>query len=291
MKKNEPINQEQHKVSQVYLKQFGYKIGKEFWLSVYKMGNKKTENVLIKDFTTETNIFDLPIDDFEIKRYFENLSGEIENFYRTVISNLNHQKKLTPKDKDVLNHFVANLLCRTNPFRRNINELLKDDETREIFINEITMFSNDTKENKLVLDHFGEDFQLNIVLGTIMNHLVYVFRNFKKVVIKDCDGKGWITTDSPVHIDKQGIYNWIIPLESELYLPLSKDFCLFMYHPDSEKKDNPLRELRIDKVNKISFELFEKISLKIGRDFDEYLIFCNHYEPTEMIINDLKVKG
>lgn len=284
MKKQEPIYQKQHKVSQVYLKQFGYKIDEEYWLSVYKMGNEKTENVLIKNFTTETNIFDLPIDDFEIKRHFENLSGEVESFYRTVISNLHNQKRLTPKNKDVLNHFVANLLCRTNPFRKYINDLLNDDETRNKLINEITMFSNDTEENKLVLDHFGKDFQLNLALGTLMNHLVSVFRNFKKVIIKDCDGKGWITTDSPVYLDYQGIYNWIIPLETEIYFPLSKDFCLFMYHPESEKKDNPLRELWIDKVNKIPFELFEKISMKIGRDFDEYLIFCNHYEPTEMRI-------
>ncbi|WP_017495737.1 DUF4238 domain-containing protein [Flavobacterium sp. WG21] len=286
MKKEEPINQKQHKVSQVYLKQFGYKIDDEYWLSVYKMGNEKTENVLIRNFTTETNIFDLPIDDFEIKRHFENLSSEVESFYRTVISNLHNQKRLTPKDKDVLNHFVANLLCRTNPFRRFINDLLNDDETRNKLINEITMFSNDTEENKLVLDHFGKDFQLNLALGTLMNHLLNVFRNFKKVIIKDCDEKGWITTDSPIHLDNQEVYDWIIPVETEIYFPLSKDFCLFMYHPESEKKDNPLRQLKVDKINEIPFELFEKISMKIGRDFDEYLIFCNHYEPTKMGLND-----
>lgn len=284
MKKEEHLNQKQHKVSQIYLKQFGYKIDEEYWLSVYKMGNEKTENVLIRNFTTETNIFDLPNDDFEIKRHFENLSSQVESFYRTVISNLHHQKRLTPRDKDVLNHFVANLLCRTNPFRRFINDLLNDDETRNKLINEITMFSNDTEENKLVLDHFGKDFQLNLALGTLMNHLLNVFRNFKKVIIKDCDGKGWITTDSPVHLDKQKVYEWIIPVESEIYFPLSKDFCLFMYHPESEKKDNPLRELKVDKINEIPFELFEKISMKIGRDFDEYLIFCNHYEPINMKI-------
>lgn len=284
MKKEEPIYQQQHKVSQVYLKQFGYKIDKDYWLSVYKMGEKKTENVLIKNFTAETNIFDLPIDDFEIKRHFENLSSEVENFYRTVISNLHNQKRLTEKDKDVLNHFVANLLCRTNPFRRYINDLLNDDQTRDKLITEITMFSNDTEENKLVLDHFGKDFQLNLVMGTLMNHLLNVFRTFKKVIIRDCDGKGWITTDSPIHLDNQGIYDWLIPVETEIYFPLSKDFCLFMYHPESEKTDNPLRKLRTDKVNKIPYELFEKISLKVGRDFDEYLIFCNHYEPTDMQI-------
>lgn len=280
--KQEPLFQEQHKVSQVYLKQFGYKIGDEFWLSVHKMGNEMTENILIKNFTTETNIFDLPIDDFEIKRHFENLSSQVENFYRTVISNLHNQKRLAPRDKDVLNHFVANLLCRTNPFRRFINDLLNDPETREKLITEMTFFSNDAEANRTVLNHFGPDFQLNLALGTLMNHLVTVFRNFKKVIIKDCDGRGWITTDSPVHVDYQGVHGYIIPVEAEIYLPLSKDFCLFMYHPNSEINTNPLRNLRLEKVNTISFEEFKKISFKIGRDFDKYLIFCNEHEPTLM---------
>jgi uncharacterized protein YutE (UPF0331/DUF86 family) len=278
MSKHEPEYQKQHRISQVYLKQFGYKKENEYWLSVQKIGNKKTENVLIKDFTTETNIFDLPIDDFEIKRHFENLSGEVENFYRTVISNLHNQKMLTGKNKDVLNHFVANLLCRTNPFRTFINDLLSDNESRELLIKEVTMYSNDADNNKMVLEHFGIDYQLNIFIGTVMNHLVHVFRNFKKVIIRDYQNHGWITTDNPVFIDRQNNYQWLIPIESEIYLPLSKDFCLFMYHPNSELKTNSLRNLRTDKVNTISFDKFESISLEIGRNFYEYLIFCTEMD-------------
>ena len=162
--KIEPQFQNQHRIPQVYLKQFGYSKDKEHWVSVLEIGTKLTENKLIVEFTAETNIFDLPVDDDEIKRHFENLSGYVENFYRTVISNLINQKKLTDKNKDVLNHFVANILCRTHTFRNLISDLLNDPVTRDDLIDEVTMFSGDGDSNRKVLEHFEKDFELNILL-------------------------------------------------------------------------------------------------------------------------------
>jgi Protein of unknown function (DUF4238) len=280
--KQEPEFQGQHKVSQVYLKQFGYEKDGESCLSVYKAGEKETENVLISDFTKETNIFDLPFKDSELKRHFENLSSKIETRYRTVISNLHNQKQLTPKDKDVLNHFVANLMCRTNPFRAFIDSLLKHSDTRDKFISEISMFSNNEGETKEFLGLFKGDFQLNIAIGEVMNHLVQVFRNFEKVIISKQETEGWLTTDSPVHIDKQGCNAWLIPIEAEIYFPLSTDFCLFMFHPKSELNDNPLRNLVINKINAVDFETFDAITKKIVLDYDKYLIMNTELEPTDV---------
>lgn len=106
----------------MYLKQFGYDKHGEYWLSVYKAGKSETENVKIKDFTAEINIFDLPKKP-EIKRHFENTSNKIAGYYRTGISNLQNHKRLTSKDKEALNHFVANIMCQTNPFRNFISDL------------------------------------------------------------------------------------------------------------------------------------------------------------------------
>jgi len=280
--KIEPEFQGQHKVSQVYLKQFGYEKNGEYWLSVYKAGKNETENVLISEFTKETNIFDLPFNDPKIKRHFENHSNKIENHYRTIISNLHHQKRLTPKDKEVLNHFVANIMCRTNPLRTFIHDLLKYSDTRDKFINEMTMFSGDTKETKELLRLFKIDFQLNIAIGTLMNHLVFIFRKFNKVIIRENGGKGWLTTDSPVFLDKQGHNEWVIPIESEIYFPLSKDFCLFMYHPKSTINHNPLRNLKIDKIHSVDSETFDNMNRKIVLDYDEYLIMNAEIETTDL---------
>ena len=101
-------------------------------------------------------------------------------------------------------------------------------------------------------------------------------------MIRDSERKGWLTTDSPVHLDKQGSHEWIIPVESEIYLPLSKDFCLFMFHPKSKICSNPLRKLKIDSINSIDFDTFNKLTKKITFDYDEYLVFNQELEPTDV---------
>jgi hypothetical protein len=207
---NEPGNQGQHRISQVYLKQFGYLRDEQWWISVYQKGKESTDNKLIYEFTKETNIFDVPFKNFKIRRHFENTSSQIESRYRTVISNLTHQKQLTPKDRDLLCHFVPNLMCRTKPFRHFIDLLLRETDTREKFINEITLLCGDSKETKELLRIFKIDYQLNIVVGILMNHLVTVLRKFKQVVIKDTENKGWMTTDNPVCLDKQDHHEWIM---------------------------------------------------------------------------------
>lgn len=280
--KNEPELQKQHKISQVYLKEFGYIKDDEWWLSVLKVGSKRTENVEIVKFATETNIFDLPFKDMKLRRHYENLFNIIENRYKIIINNIRNQKKLIEKDSEYLNHFIANILCRTNPTRFFIFEILKEDSIRDKFINEITLFSGDKEFTKNILKIFKVEYQLNVALGTVMNHFVYILRSFNKVIIQESTGKSWLTTDSPVHIDKQGREEWLIPIEAEIYLPLSKDFCLFMYHPKSEISTNPLRKLKINKINKVDFNTFDSITKKIVFDFDEYLIMNSEMKPTNI---------
>lgn len=282
--KSEPEFQGQHKISQVYLKQFGYKVENDWFISVYECGTKNTSNLKISEFTKEVNVFDLPYSEPELKRSFENKSNIIENKYNTVISNIKNQKRLAPKDKDVLNHYVANIMCRTNPFRSWIDSLLRDSKKRDVFIEQMTMFDDDAKDTKLSLDILKIDFQLNIAVGVMMDYLVHVFRSFHKVVLKSPEIEGWLTTDSPVHIDFQKEFQWIIPIETEIYFPLSRDYLLFMYHPKSEKNTNQLRKLRVDKVHSLEFNLFDDIAKRVAFDFDKYLIL-NTYTPDTILKN------
>ena len=279
MKENHEI-QRQHRLSQVYLKKFGYNQDGEWMVSVMKLGSGKTTNVKISEFTAEENIFDLPFKDFEIRRHFETLSGRLESDYNRVINNIENQKCLTPRDKDLLNHFVPNILCRTSHFRNFINELVENIETRKKLLNEITIFQEDYGQTEYLLDILKPETHLNIVVGTLMNHLVHVFRYFKKVILKSPNGYGWLTSDNPVLIDFKDKNEWILPIESEVYFPLSKEYCLFIFHEESDLKTNPLRNLRKDKINQLDFETFDKLANIIGRNLDEYLIFSEKYEPT-----------
>jgi hypothetical protein len=281
--RTEPQFQGQHKVSQVYLKQFGYKKDNEWWLSVYEAGQKHTEVVKISNFTKETNIFDLPVPDQTLGRYFENYNNKIENYYPTVISNLRNQKRLTKKDAACLNSFVANMMCRTNPCRSFFDDLLRHSDTRDKFINEMTMFSEDTADVRNLLNMIKIDFQLNIALIILMTHLNCLFRRFNKVILRGDNHHGWTTTDSPVHIDKQGRHEWIIPLESEIYLPLSKEFCLFMFHAGSEIKTNPLRNLVFNRINEIDNKTFDMLTKKICCDYDRYWIMNIELDPQRIV--------
>lgn len=281
--KTEPIFQGQHIIPQVYLKQFGYTKNGECWISVYRCGTRKTQNEKIIDFTKKTNIFDAPFLNIEARRSFENLSGEIENGYLTIIKNLQNQKQITAKNKEYAIHFVANMLCRTNPFRKFVIDIINNPNSREKFANEITLFLDDNNETKELINAYKTDFHINVASIFIMNHLVEIFRKFDVVIIKRQPNKGWLTTDSPVHLDKQGQFDWIIPIESEIYLPLSKDYCLFMFHPNSKLNSNPLRKLKINRISEIEFKLFDDITKKIILDYDKYLIFNTETPPTELV--------
>ncbi len=284
-----PEFQKQHQVSRVYLKQFGHTDDEGVdWVSVYKVGLKKTGDEKISQFTTETNIFDLPFEEPEIKRHFENLSGDLESQYNSLIKSLTSHKKLTPENKDLLNHFVPNLLCRTNRFRDFIKKTLNNKKGRSILLKEITMFSeneNTLQELEFILSQLTKDDELNIVICYVMNHLVYIFQRFDKVILKHYKNLGWLTSDNPVHIERFENFSWLIPVESEIYFPLSKDFCLFMFHKDSKFKENPLRNLKLDKVNIVDFETCDRVNKKMFLDdkaylgFD-YLIFNTKTEKT-----------
>ena len=273
----------QHRISQIYLKQFGFKRDGKWYISIWKKLLNRTDIQLIEDFSKEINIFDLPYEDLKYRRHFENTSGLIEAKYGTVIKTLTNQNQLIPKHKDILCHYVANLICRTRPYRDYFDLLLKNEQTRSKFLSEITMFDEASLSPlKDAIDNLKSDFQLNIAIGFLMNHLVKVFRTFNFVILKDYGNRGWFTSDNPVILDIQDNHSWIIPLETEIYFPLSKDFCLFMYHKESAIKSNLLRSFRLNKITLLDEARHSKICDMTCYNDNDYLIF-----PAEIDITSL----
>lgn len=284
MKNKLPEIQKQHRLSQVYLKKFGYLQDNVWMISVMNLENKITENVKISEFTTEINIFDLPFGNLEERRYFETLSGIIENQYNKIIRNIENQKKLIPKDKDFLNHFVPNILCRTTNFRKFIDSLIENQESKKYLFDEITMFKGEESRTdfEILIKVSPPETRINVIMGLLMNHLVHIFRHFKKVILKSPNSYGWITSDNPVYVDLQNDDGWLIPIEAEIYFPLSKKYCLFLFNENSKLNFNPLRKLKADTVNTLAFNAFDSIVKKYARNLDKYLIFSEKYEPTSI---------
>ena len=286
----EPELQGQHRISQVYLKQFGYKNADKWYISVWRKFLNKTGNELIETFSKEINIFDLPYEDFKLRRHFENSSNIIEGEYPKVINTIKNQHQLIPKHKDVLCHYVANLICRAKPYREFFDLLLKDEQTRNKFLAEIKMFDEEELPKlKQLLEVLTENFQLNIAIGALMNHLVRIFRKFNFVILRDFNNRGWLTSDNPVIVDKKENYSWIVPIETEIYFPLSKDFCLFMFHTNSRLKENPLRHLKINKVTMVDEAIHKNIWDMVSYNENQYLIFPAEIEQT--FFNHLEQNG
>ncbi len=273
--------QGQHRISKVYLKQFGFEKNGEWKISVWRKFLDHTDTELIDTFSKEINVFDLPYEDFTLRRHFENTSNLIESEYPKVIKTLSNQHQLIPRHKDILCHYVANLICRTKPYRDFFEQLLKNEQTRNKFLTEITMFKEETlPELKEHLHLLKEEFQLNVAIGSLMNHLVYVFRAFKFIILKDFNNRGWFTSDNPVIIDKQNNYSWVVPVETEIYFPLSKDFCLFMFNKNSEIQDNPLRNFKANKITTTDELTHKTICDRITHNDNHFLIFPTEIENT-----------
>lgn len=277
----EPELQGQHRISQIYLKQFGFKRDDKWYISVWRKFINHTDIELIETFSKEINVFDLPYVDFRLRRHFENTSNLIESEYSKIINTLANQNQIIPKHKDILCHYVANLICRAKPHRYFFDLLLKNEQTRNKFLNEITMFKDGTlPELQEFLDILKQEFQLNVAIGALMNHLVRVFRAFSFVILKDYNNRGWFTSDNPVILDKQNNHNWVVPIETEIYFPLSRDYCLFMFNNQSEIQTNQLRQFQINKVAQADEKTHANISDRILHNDSDFLIYPAEIDKT-----------
>lgn len=285
---NHPKYQGQHRVSQVYLRQFGYFKDEKWYISVWDKTKKFTDYVLIENFTKETNVFDLPFfESIEERRHFEHKSVIIENEYQKVLNTIIWQKQLTPRHRDILCHYIPNLMCRAKPYRELFQRYLDTPILRDAFLKEITMYKPEELQIlNISLSNIPKQTHLNYVIGYIMNFFVSIFRNFNFVILKDYANRGWFTSDNPAIIDPQedqnelnDDYQLTIPVESEIYFPLSPDYCAFIYHPKSIKNSNPLRKFKVNKVHAIDEYTHEKICQMIGSHLSDYFIFNQEMEP------------
>ena len=103
--------QKQHRVSQVYLKQFGFLKEDRWHISLWHKFRDHADIELTQTYLREINIFDLPFEDFKDRRHFENTSNLIEREYPKIINSVLYQHKLLAKHRFLLCHYVANLIC------------------------------------------------------------------------------------------------------------------------------------------------------------------------------------
>lgn len=122
------------------------------------------------------------------------------------------------------------------------NHLLRSDK-RDYFLKEITYYHQD-KGRQLInsMNKIKIDFQLNFVIFSVWYYFVNTLTssNFDYVLIEDYDNRGWATTDNPVIIKNNINEATLFSRETEIYFPISKDYCIYIDHRH-HNRSNSLR--------------------------------------------------
>jgi hypothetical protein len=276
---SQPANQNQHRVPQVYLKQWGYKAADDRWY-IFTIGkdSKQVKESRVDGFSTAINVFDYLTDDPGDKRHYEITAGEVEKKYNTVVRSIHHQKMLNSLHEDLLRHFIASLICRSEVFRDFFTVMLADNRRVDNILGEITTFETEVPGMLgFALKTLEPGERMSLVQGIVTNYFSKALRNFKSVILRDFNDLNWFTSDNPVHMDLQEDYNSIVSPDSEIYLPLSPSLCLFLFCEDTEKNANPLRRLPPNKIHDTEFETFQAVNrILIHNGVKELIIPLKH---------------
>lgn len=273
-----PINQNQHKLPQVYMRQFGYEKNGHSKVSVLKLGEKFTRQKSIESFLSETNIFDIESDILEIVRIFEHLNGLFENEYHNIIRELDEEKKLSDKSYSVLLQFIPNLISRSQPMRELVTELLKTD-AKENFLTIICAHRSKTKEElhqqdffRVMADNPVTDSSVNRALIFFTEYLFRRTEHYDIVIIESQDEKPWFTTDNPVVFENRMHKFEIMGMDSEIYFPLNPKYLIYLHYQGSKDKENELRKLANNTIHLASDNQNQELQRKIMANAHEYVI-------------------
>jgi len=271
---NHPV-QYQHRLSEVYLKPFGYRYQRQWYISVLDMQKNHTEQMLISEFTAGPNIFDYELlEDMEERRHFEKLCARIESQYGGILKSV-RKGQISSQQHLTICEFMATLVVRSERKRDFFSGLSADHRTRQKFFDEITFLNEDLRSDlDLINQGLSGEEAIKLIATVAGEHLAKCLAQFEYVILKapSTDGKKWFTSDNPVIIHETENFGSIISAESEIYFPVSKDYCFFFYHTNSDITDHPLRTLPPRMVHECDPVSHGYIHVLIQRNIDRYLL-------------------
>jgi len=284
-----PPHQDQHKVPQVYLKQFGYQQGNQWKVSVLYRGETFTRQKSIGSFTAATNIFDIDNPNPTIARLFESLNGVLETEYSRLLSELENCSEISERSHFILIQLVPNLICRSDYWRDWIRGFLEH-KNRPHFIRDLLAHNTNTYEEYLQLDNTRlfqrlvnaeiTESLINEVLLHFTSYLFHHIKYFDVVILESPEGRPWLTSDNPVLFKLTHERDEIIGINSEAYLPLSPRYLAYLHVRTAINRSNPLRQLQCRRVHPVLDVLSEEEFLALVREINEnmgsYLILSEY---------------
>ncbi|XWW48555.1 DUF4238 domain-containing protein (plasmid) [Fibrella sp. USSR17] len=279
-------NQDQHKVPQVYLKQFGYVDANKQWkVSVKERNEPFTRQKSIKSFTAKTNVFDLDSNDPTIIRIFEKLNCDLENGYPAIISELESGGMLSDKSYAFLLQLIANLLVRTDQWRDVVLSLLNS-SAKAKFLQFITGHHCENEQAYKAIQEqpfyrrlieCSPEEALNRTMLYFMDHLMLRLWNYEIVIIQSQADKEWWTSTNPVITQNKMDGMEIFTKESEFYFPISPKYLAYLHCKASANQNNPLRSMMSNQVYTATDEQNVQLQHLILENSSEFIIIKGEF--------------
>ncbi len=262
-----PPKQLQHKLPQVYLKQFGYLDGEQWNVSIFQKDEKFSRQKSIGSFTVETNVFDIESDDDRFPRMFESFNSDLENNYHDMLEDISNNSVISEITWEILVQFTPNMMVRSDYWRKFVGNILNSPNKKNFLDITVSVLTSSFKElQELKKKHFykvlneGDVTQskLNKTLLLFSNYIFYRLTTLDLVILESPEEQMFFTSDNPVNFKanqkegKMGLYS----VDTEIYFPISKKYLAYFHHQDSDL-ESPLRKLKNKGVYQIEKVLTE----------------------------------
>ncbi len=274
----------QHLISQVYLKGFGYKDKSNQWkistldrdqVPLMEAKEKKwISQKSIESFLSEINIFDFVLVQDRTEKIYEEFNSNIENYYLKIISDLDSSKALSIITETTLYCIIINLLVRTRSFRHEIDLILKSDRRYSLLLEVFSTIKNGRIFAR-AFEKIPKESELNYISLMLWERIMPVFSEFHYIIFLTDTHEGWFTSDNPVVIKDFVTKETIFSQNTQIIFPINRQYLAFFYHPDNKSPDFKGFKHRdiITCEPSIKSEIIEKTINNCG----QYAIFPNEY--------------
>jgi hypothetical protein len=280
----------QHLVSEVYLKQFGYQDKNSQWrlcvlekskFPIMEKTNKRwIAHKSIGSVLSAENIFDFDVaesDDFV--RVIETSSAEVESRLPELYHELQTGKLLTPRSESILAHFVTNLFVRTSYFDAWLADLIEVGGFDRL-LEECLYFNNDEEKAAFTktlkhADFAGGKNRTNMMRFLFWNYFLHRLGHFQYYILKAAPGKGWISCDNPVVVLNHVNADSVIAFETEIIFPISKDKLILFNTLHSKKVSGFFAGAKNKQTTVATSEITDEINQIISDTAENIVIIPN----------------
>ncbi len=295
-KKERPIGQAQHRVSQVYQKGYGYRDQQGKWwisaLDISKQEEMQAENRMrtvqlsIKKATVAHGEFDMfGMPDIE-QSFLEDVFGKMESMYPAILKQIAETETMTDDYRARILEYMASLLVRSKRFRRLMQEIIDSPDGRA-YVRKLCQWVESDKDKDNIANAaflLAPEQRLNFVCGQMMHYLAMTLGTFEFRIIERPDEHGWDTCDDPVVVWTIDRPHTILSVETEVFFPLSRDYALHLCHPFAKHANNPLlRSLPHSVVTKGTEDIRHVFRTMTRIGADQHIFFSGNVEFDEPI--------